>query len=463
MPYSPEVLSYPNTESGVRARPFSHLEPGTSEPTWLLDARWDDVPRLALDDVVRRYPKVVLVAPHPDDESLALGATLHDLAHASVDVTIVVATHGGVNAERRFEGARAVAALSPRISTLWWDLPDGDLSDAEQDMRRRLAELVDDTTLLFAPVENDGHTDHEAVSRAAAAAATERGAALLLYPVWLWHWATPRDIEWGRVRSLAPSLSALQAKRTAIDCHRSQLVVADGHPIVGAALLDRARRVTETVLVPRATPLADRVAQARAAGRRLEAVAQPFDAMYEGGRDDPWQLDSSHYERRRLQLILACLGRDRYGRVLEIGCATGQLSSRLRNRADEVVGLDASAAALRVARERCATVRWVHGAAPQDIPDEKFDLIVVSELGYFLDGVDLLSTLRALRKCLRPGGELVIANWCGPTENIPLDGETVQHQATAMIDLPVRAHYRDADLVIDVWGQPISVLAEGRR
>jgi LmbE family N-acetylglucosaminyl deacetylase/SAM-dependent methyltransferase len=462
VPYSPEALSCPDTESGVRARPFSHLEPGTSEATWLLDNRWDDVPRLALDEVVRRYPKVVLAAPHPDDECLALGATLHDLAQASVDVTIVVATHGGVNAARRFEGERAIAALSPHISTVWWDLPDGDLSDAEQDMRRRLAELVDDTTLLLAPVENDGHTDHEAVSRAAAAVATDRGAALLLYPVWLWHWATPRDVEWTRVRSLAPSLSALQAKRAAIDCHRSQLVVDDGHPIVGAALLDRARRVTETVLVPRANPLADRVAHARTGGRRLEAVAQPFDAMYEGD-DDPWQLDSSHYERRRLQLILACLGRDRYGRVLEIGCATGQLSSRLRNRADEVVGLDASAAALRVARERCATVRWVHGAAPQDIPDEEFDLIVVSELGYFLDGVDLLTTLRGLRTRLRAGGELVIANWCGPTEDIPLDGETVQQQAVATLDLPVRARYRDADLVIDVWGEPISVHAEESR
>ena len=62
-----------------------------------------------------------------------------------------------------------------------------------------------------------------------------------------------------------------------------------------------------------------------------------------------------------------------------------------------------------------------------------------------------------------PSGEIVIANWRGRTERIPLDGESVQQQALAVFDLPLRAHYHDPDLLIDVWGEPVSVHAEARR
>lgn len=246
----------------MRARPFTHRDGGTDEPTWLLDPRWDDVPRVDLAEILRGYPRVLLVAPHPDDESLALGATLADLAGSGTSVTVVVATHGGPSGEsvRRGEGDRAVNALSSTINVIWWDHPDGGLTGVEDALRAGLRELADDSTLVLAPVECDGHPDHEAVSRAAAAVATERSSALLLYPVWLWHWATPEDVDWSRLRTLAPSLKALQAKRDAIECHRSQLVSADGQPIVGTAVLARAQRVTETVVIPIPTQLSALVA-----------------------------------------------------------------------------------------------------------------------------------------------------------------------------------------------------------
>ena len=214
----------PARDSGRSARPFTHRESGTGESTWLLDARWDTVARLGLDAILGRYPHVVLVAPHPDDETLALGATLADLADLAdkvATVTVVVATHGGSGSgstERRIEGERALAALGAHIKTIWWDLPDGLLHNAIDEMVDRLAELVDAQTLLLAPVECDGHSDHEAVAAAAEAVARKWEAALLYYPVWLWHWATPDDIDWSRVRTIAPSLSALTAKQPRCDC-----------------------------------------------------------------------------------------------------------------------------------------------------------------------------------------------------------------------------------------------------
>ena len=122
--------------------------------------------------------------------------------------------------------------------------------------------------------------------------------------------------------------------------------------------------------------------------------------MYESGTPIRG-IDDSVYERRRLALVLACLGRTRYNRVLEIGCATGQLCALLNDRADEVVGLDASERALDVARGRTDAVRWVIGAAPRDIPDADFDLIVLS-------GSPISSTaLTSSPLCARHGDDCV--------------------------------------------------------
>ncbi len=442
------------------ARTFTHKENGTEESTWLLDSRWDGVPRLGLKDLLEPHPNVVLLAPHPDDETLALGGTLADLADRAATVTVVVATHGGSgpgSTERRIEAERAIAILGAHIKTVWWNLPDGDLHNSVAEMTERLLELVDAQTLLLAPIECDGHSDHEALAAAAEAVARDRDAALLQYPIWLWHWATPDDIDWTRLRTVAPSLRALIAKGAAIDCYTSQLASPDGYPVIGPAVYARARRVMETVFVPLPSALATRVATHLEPHRSRADIAVPFDSMLDDGVRDPWRLDSSEYEMRRLALTLACLGRPRYARVLEIGCSTGQLSAQLSDRADHVIGMDASQPALDVARARTDAVEWLLGAAPADIPDSEFDLVVLSEITYFLDGPELLATLRAVRRRLRPRGEVLIANWSAPTENIPLDGPTAHAQAAAVFDLPLRARYHDTDLTIQVWGEPQSV------
>lgn len=391
--------------------------PGAPESTWLLDPKWDSVPRLAIDAIVSRAPQVVVVGTHPDDPSLALGATLADMAEKGHAVTVVPATQGG-------------------------------LYLAEDELRERLSDLVDARTLLLTPMDDDGHANHEAVTGASESIVRETGALLLNYPLQLWDWADPSNIEWSRVRMLAPSLRGLQAKAAANSRYSGQL---------GKAAVDRAHRAIEVVLVPRPPDLAERLDKAVAAPQSRPDIALPFDVMYQSGESDPWHFDDSDYELRRMGLVLACLGRRRYGRVLEIGCATGQLSVLLKGRADEVVGLDASERAIDIARVRTESVRWVLGAAPRDVPEADFDLIVLSEVAYFLDGVDLLDTLRIARRRLRPHGEIVIANWRRASENIPLDGPSVQRQASAMLDLPLRAHYEDADLVVDIWGEPVSV------
>ena len=59
-----------------------------------------------------------------------------------------------------------------------------------------------------------------------------------------------------------------------------------------------------------------------------------------------------------------------------------------------------------------------------------------------------------------PRGEILIANYAAPTQDTPLDGPTVHRQAEAVLDLPMRARYQDADLTIQAWGEPRSLHQE---
>ena len=291
-----------------------------------------------------------------------LGATIAGLADKGLAITVVSATHGGLHL-------------------------------SEDELRERLAGLVDARTLLLAPVEGDGHANHAVVARVTESAARETGALLLNYPLRLWDSASPSDLDWQRLRMFTPSLGGLRAKADAIDCFTGQL---------GQAAFDRACRVVEAVLVPQMQDLVERVEVAVVAPRSHAEIAGGFDMMYESGDTDSWHLDDSVYERRRLALVLACLGRTRYNRVLEIGCATGQLvcapqRSRRRSRRS---GRERTGSRRRAGPNRRGAMG--HRCRSRDIPDADFDLIVLSEIAYFLDGADLLSPL-----CARLGDDCV--------------------------------------------------------
>ncbi|HKJ12245.1 MAG TPA: hypothetical protein VJ976_07620, partial [Ornithinimicrobium sp.] len=103
------------------------------------------------------------------------------------------------------------------------------------------------------------------------------------------------------------------------------------------------------------------------------------------------------------------------------------------------------------------------GAAPAAIPGGPFDLVVLSEVGYFLTPTELLVTLAKARSALAADGELVLCHWQHPTIGVPLDGPLVHEQAQDSWGGPAQAHYRDPDLCIDIWTATASVASrEGR-
>jgi SAM-dependent methyltransferase len=172
--------------------------------------------------------------------------------------------------------------------------------------------------------------------------------------------------------------------------------------------------------------------------------------------DDPWQFRSRWYEARKRALTLACLPSQRYCSGYEPGCANGELSAALADRCEHLTISDGVAAAVKLARARVAGlshVRVVQAWLPQQWPDETFDLVVISELGYFLTGdqLDLLAT--KLLSSLRSGGTVLACHWRWPIEGGELDGDAVHRTLQRRLAMPRLCTVLEPDLRLDVWCQ----------
>ncbi len=464
---------------------FHHGQAGTPEAQWLLDPAWDALPTVRLAELAQAYERLVVVAAHPDDETLGVGGVIARLAQMGMPIRLIVATAGershpdatqwqpgALGRVRQDEVAAAIRILAPQATITHLGLPDGELAVCEGELKAMVAALLHETDLVLAPWVDDGHADHDAAGRAVRRAAATVGCRALYYPVWMWHWAVPEQFPWERAAVAELTIDAATRKSAALRRFPSQTSglgpLPGDAPVITDRMLERGRRLIEVVLSqdepsrPRSGTHVPTSSQASPG-----TPAKTFDAMYDGGADDPWGLEDSFYEERKRMLTLAVLGRQRYRNGLEIGCATGRLTQALAERVDRLTALDISEAALRVASRRrfpgsgrSGTVRWKLGGAPEEIPAGPFDLIVMSEVGYFLSPRSLLATMRRVRGSLASGGEIVLVDWTHPTRDIPLNGELVHRQAISVFDLPHRVAYRDADCRIDVWGSPVSVAGE---
>jgi LmbE family N-acetylglucosaminyl deacetylase len=438
---------------------FAHDADGTDPEVWsraLDEARLPaPTPAITRGGDVRR---VVVVAAHPDDESLGAGGLVHRAHEAGVEVVVLVATDGEASHPRsptrtpadlarlrREELREAVHRLAPRARVRHLGLPDAALGEHLDALTAALVDAVGDGRgcLLVAPWRHDGHGDHEAAGTAAATAAARTGAELWEYPIWFWHWGRPEQAPWADLRVLDLDADERLAKAAAQAAHRSQVEPLSDRPgdevLLGPGLL------------------------AHFAGPREVYVRQPphddaLDRLHSADAD-PWLVDSSRYERRKRDLLLAALPRDSFRHGLEVGSSTGALAVDLAARCERLLVVDASAHAVAAARERCADlpgVRLEQRRVPQEWPLEpaRFDLVVLSEVGYFLSHADLDDLVERLRTDLAPDGVLVLCHWRHPVGGWPLDGADVHRRVVAADLRPVVATYTDADVELLVLGAP---------
>ncbi len=206
----------------------------------------------------------LVVAPHPDDESLMFGGHLAHLAARGNPVHLVAVTDGeaaypdavdgaALAALRREEQAGALAALGlggANVTRL--GIPDGDVAAHEAVLTEAVASVIADRRIdvVLAPWAHDHHADHEACGRAA-----QRATAEAVRPVTLvsgLFWALLRGGTDGLIGLHALSLTVDERarKRAAIECHRTQVAsTVSDVPVLGEVELAMTRWAREHVMV----------------------------------------------------------------------------------------------------------------------------------------------------------------------------------------------------------------------
>ena len=154
-----------------------------------------------------------------------------------------------------------------------------------------------------------------------------------------------------------------------------------------------------------------------------------FERLY-ADNPDPWQFATSDYEREKYAATVDALPPGRFRQAFEIGCSIGVLTRQLAPRCDALLAVDVAEGALRQAEERCEDQPWVEFApmvVPGAWPEGEFDLILFSEVLYYL-GIDGIH--RAAERTLAslaPGGTVLLVNWHGVT-----DGACTGDEAASM-------------------------------
>jgi N-acetylglucosamine malate deacetylase 1 len=140
----------------------------------------------------------LVLAPHPDDETIGCGGCVALLAKEGTDVRVLAACSGEANTARPAQSARTTALaraseLDAACSILGATveavlaLPDGNLTDHEE----AITAAIDDVLarfrpdIVFVPWPLDDHPDHLAVCRALASATRlQASTKIWCYEVW---------------------------------------------------------------------------------------------------------------------------------------------------------------------------------------------------------------------------------------------------------------------------------------
>lgn len=152
-----------------------------------------------------------------------------------------------------------------------------------------------------------------------------------------------------------------------------------------------------------------------------------FEGLY-ARSEDPWDFQTSAYEKDKYARTLSVLGDRRFRRALEAGASIGVFTAMLADRCDKLFAVDVSEKAVAVARRRLAGrghIKIERRTLPEEMPVGPFDLIVASEVLYYFSREEMLAAVRGFEKELAPGGALLAVHWRRRTKTYPLQGDEV--------------------------------------
>ena len=158
----------------------------------------------------------MIIAPHPDDESIGCGGTIIKHRQAGGNATVVFCTMD--TEERRGESKAAMSLMD--VDAVYLDLPVESLNRSKE-FPERLATIIDQKKpgIIFLPFFLDNHTDHRAANRAAISAleSIRHTCMIYAYPVWFPLYPTV----------IIDIAAQWEQKKELISCYRSQLATRD--------------------------------------------------------------------------------------------------------------------------------------------------------------------------------------------------------------------------------------------
>lgn len=188
-----------------------------------------------------------------------------------------------------------------------------------------------------------------------------------------------------------------------------------------------------------------------------------FDALYALNQGDPWHYAQRWYEQRKRQICLAILPRLHFDSAIELGCSNGIFSQELAQRTDRLICLDANDTAIQLARQRLhahSHVQVLQRVVPDELPQQKFQLIVISEILYYLNPTALQQVLAWLHSALEPDGCILTCHWRAPISGFSLNGEKVHHYLKAHLNYAHNLSLQDSDFLVDLWFNSAQSVAE---
>jgi SAM-dependent methyltransferase len=188
-----------------------------------------------------------------------------------------------------------------------------------------------------------------------------------------------------------------------------------------------------------------------------------FDALY-AASDDPYASRQRWYEARKRAVLLAALPQARFRRAYEPGCGIGELTLALAQRCDALLASDFTEQAVALARQRTESLAHVQVARhtlPTDWPHDAggFDLIVLSEVGYFLQRSDMQRVAECCALSLEDDGTLVACDWRPDFAQRSLATKDV-HGILAELGLARLVLHEEDDFVLQLWSRDARSVAQ---
>ncbi|SDG93461.1 Nodulation protein S (NodS) [Janthinobacterium sp. YR213] len=195
-----------------------------------------------------------------------------------------------------------------------------------------------------------------------------------------------------------------------------------------------------------------------------------FEQLYRQDAD-PWLVRQRWYEERKRALLLASLPQQRYRHAYEPGCGNGELTVELARRCERLLAADLSAEALRLARQRLqdaeqdAHVTLAQHRLPQDWPRippgaGKFDLIVFSEIAYYMAPEELARVVEHSIASLAPGGSIVACHWRAPFAQRIISTVRVHAVFQDAHGLHRVLRHEETDFLLEIWSNDARSVAQ---